>query len=68
MLRMNLGLWPDSAESFHLLQLDTNTMSTTCWFHYQCSPESKLANHERQQLIMSALRGELDYLSKPPLT
>jgi hypothetical protein len=29
-------------ESSHLLRLDTNTMTTTRWFHYQCSPKSKL--------------------------
>jgi hypothetical protein len=41
---MNLGSWPDRVESFHLLRLDTDTMTTTTrWFHYRCcSPKSKL--------------------------
>ena len=29
MLRMNLGLWPERVESFHLLRMDADTMSTT---------------------------------------
>ncbi len=37
---MNLGFWPDNVESFHMLRLDTNTITNTCWFHYRCRPES----------------------------
>jgi hypothetical protein len=41
-LRMNLGLCMDRVDSFHLLLLDTDTITTTRWFYYRCSHEAKV--------------------------